>query len=683
MLGPVGSKNKTIQVFFGNLELSQPAGLENGRGGGVASAQGTVWERSGSGSSESSESKSWAYSGSGSDSFSTSLLPASGGPSNVLSWNVSAQMAATSVGQGSASSSTNETWTEGPGGRDSHKLTESTKESSETKSYSASSQQQKHTRNYHFYTASGAASGSGAASWEENIIEAWSASGSATRTIEEDFEGTQRIDDWADGRYYNHKLHEGTGTADVVSDVKLTSTRDVSTPFVHLNTYDHIEATRHVNSHDEYDSVDHSLIDVAADGTVNENSMVMESEVSGWRIIHDTWTEDGVTNGQTLTPESYGDDAADPNHPGGTTLILPMHQGFAPQAYFKDTGAYLPPAPPPDADFSSPHPFWSLSPEEMLEFAWESGVAAWYNLDDVVPYVEYGSRWLVGDEMIDDPSVAAAGRVAWSGIAGVGNGAFDTIYTNLSLSLADPLEPIPSPRTGLYNISYFTTRVAGELVVAYFTSGGSAAGKAGKLRNVLRVTDALGNGVMAVRGAHDMQENGANFWNTLQLVGGTAGFGGNLVAGRWVDDVGPRVLDSASSTNRLSGRLYGPQRIAALRRYLDRNNVDLILDSKESTFVAKAFGRHELHLRSDPTFYEVYHELQHYRHLKGVGFRAFAKTSEPLREQYVYDQLRRSRHFWNSILNQKERDDAFLYILTKGGNPISTPLPGFPTPDLP
>jgi hypothetical protein len=99
---------------------------------------------------------------------------------------------------------------------------------------------------------------------------------------------------------------------------------------------------------------------------------------------------------------------------------------------------------------------------------------------------------------------------------------------------------------------------------------------------------------------------------------------------------------------------------------LDRNNVDLILDSTENKFVAHSVGRHELHLRPKPTFYEVYHELQHYRHLRGVGYTSFSQTSEALREQYVYDQLRLSTHLWHNVLNQAERDNAFLYILLKG-----------------
>lgn len=129
---------------------------------------------------------------------------------------------------------------------------------------------------------------------------------------------------------------------------------------------------------------------------------------------------------------------------------------------------------------------------------------------------------------------------------------------------------------------------------------------------------------------------------------------------------------------RVAGRLYGPNRLGALRRYLDRNNVDLILNSNQMMFGAKAIGRHELHLCPNPTFYEVYHELQHYRHPKGVGYARYSRTTEPLREQFVYDQLRLSKNLWNNIFNRSERDQAFYYLLRKGGNPIALPAAGFP-----
>jgi hypothetical protein len=141
-------------------------------------------------------------------------------------------------------------------------------------------------------------------------------------------------------------------------------------------------------------------------------------------------------------------------------------------------------------------------------------------------------------------------------------------------------------------------------------------------------------------------------------------------------------LASASNLTRVPGRLYDQRHLAALQRYLGSQNVHLILNCNEAKFVAYAIGTHELYLRPYPTYYEVYHELQHLRHLRGVGYAVFSRTSEALREQYVYDQLRRS-NLWHKVLNQAERDNAFQYILHKGGNPMSAPQVGFPKPDLP
>jgi hypothetical protein len=130
--------------------------------------------------------------------------------------------------------------------------------------------------------------------------------------------------------------------------------------------------------------------------------------------------------------------------------------------------------------------------------------------------------------------------------------------------------------------------------------------------------------------------------------------------------------------NRVAGRLYGPNRLDALRKYLDRNNVDFILNSTENKFIAQAIGRHQMYLPPDPTYYEVYHELLHYRHLRGVGYARFSRTTEMLREQYVYDQLRLSTNLWRNVFNDAERNNAFLYVLLKGGSPVSVPMRGFP-----
>jgi len=60
--------------------------------------------------------------------------------------------------------------------------------------------------------------------------------------------------------------------------------------------------------------------------------------------------------------------------------------------------------------------------------------------------------------------------------------------------------------------------------------------------------------------------------------------------------------------NRVAGRLYDQQRLDALRKYLDRNNVDLVLNSTESKFIAHSMGGHPMYLPPDPTYYEIYHE---------------------------------------------------------------------------
>ena len=54
------------------------------------------------------------------------------------------------------------------------------------------------------------------------------------------------------------------------------------------------------------------------------------------------------------------------------------------------------------------------------------------------------------------------------------------------------------------------------------------------------------------------------------------------------------------------------------------------------------------------------------------------QTSETVREQYVYDQLRLSTNLWRKVLSQAERDHAFLYLLLKNGNPMAAPRRGIP-----
>jgi len=121
----------------------------------------------------------------------------------------------------------------------------------------------------------------------------------------------------------------------------------------------------------------------------------------------------------------------------------------------------------------------------------------------------------------------------------------------------------------------------------------------------------------------------------------------------------------------------------AIKIDLDAMNVDLIENSSTIKFTAQSIGRHQLHLTLDPTWYEYMHEFYHLQHLKGVGYLQFSKTSEGLREQYVYDQLRLDPA-WTTKMSQQERDSAFNYINSfPNGNCLSTPSTSFPAPDLP
>ncbi len=142
----------------------------------------------------------------------------------------------------------------------------------------------------------------------------------------------------------------------------------------------------------------------------------------------------------------------------------------------------------------------------------------------------------------------------------------------------------------------------------------------------------------------------------------------------------PEVV-SKTGQPRVPGRPLTPAELNDIRNMLDGMNVDLVENSKSIKFTAQSMGRHKFHLAPNPTEYEYWHERFHLEHLKGVGYADFSRTSEKLREQYVYDQLRLSP-IWNKM-RQDERDSAFNYILNVGGNPMSTPNPNFPAPDLP
>ena len=125
-------------------------------------------------------------------------------------------------------------------------------------------------------------------------------------------------------------------------------------------------------------------------------------------------------------------------------------------------------------------------------------------------------------------------------------------------------------------------------------------------------------------------------------------------------------------TGRRGGRIVSDAVLMRLERSLLRDkvvisrNADPFLRGRAATGIFRVYkdGSAAIFLRSDPTHYEVMHELMHYRHFKDVGPGPFSK--EPLlgREQYVYDALR--RHYWRS-LNPMEQQHAITYIRSLGG----------------
>jgi len=111
-------------------------------------------------------------------------------------------------------------------------------------------------------------------------------------------------------------------------------------------------------------------------------------------------------------------------------------------------------------------------------------------------------------------------------------------------------------------------------------------------------------------------------------------------------------VDFLAQTGRLGGILYGERRLAKLKNYLDRQGVDLLVGD-EYLLPGQAGGfqiytdpdrRPTLRLRSNPTRYEVWHELSHYIHYKRIEREAFINLPRSrawnAAEQFVYDMLK-------------------------------------------
>ncbi len=109
------------------------------------------------------------------------------------------------------------------------------------------------------------------------------------------------------------------------------------------------------------------------------------------------------------------------------------------------------------------------------------------------------------------------------------NAVFQTITlgtTGHTVSIAGDFFDIAD--SSMYQNTKLITGVAADIAITVGSGGLGAAGKLGTLGKVVRAYDMLGSGVSMGRGAYGYAQGDFSFNNTLSILGGIAGFGGNL-----------------------------------------------------------------------------------------------------------------------------------------------------------
>lgn len=150
------------------------------------------------------------------------------------------------------------------------------------------------------------------------------------------------------------------------------------------------------------------------------------------------------------------------------------------------------------------------------------------------------------------------------------------------------------------------------------------------------------------------------------------GGGGNAAASAAAMD----AMD-APATGMLGGKLYPPEKLAALGDYLARRGVRLLVGDehvppgKAGGFCYNAEGGPVIMLHGNPTCYTVWHEMIHYLHYRKIGAEAYAalprggeKGNVP--EQVVYDFLENNKKRWDALTHD-EKAHAGTYIYACGG----------------
>lgn len=140
------------------------------------------------------------------------------------------------------------------------------------------------------------------------------------------------------------------------------------------------------------------------------------------------------------------------------------------------------------------------------------------------------------------------------------------------------------------------------------------------------------------------------------------------------------IIDYIDETPRLNGTLYDSKKLKQLESYLSKRGIELkvgdefLPPGKAGGFDAVT-GR--LYLKSNPTQYEVWHELSHYIQYQQLGKEAYLNLPRTAGiemdlnvfnapEQFVYDMLSNSPRRWG-LLSFEEQMHANWYITNYGG----------------
>lgn len=138
--------------------------------------------------------------------------------------------------------------------------------------------------------------------------------------------------------------------------------------------------------------------------------------------------------------------------------------------------------------------------------------------------------------------------------------------------------------------------------------------------------------------------------------------------------------DFLDGMGRRGGQLYDPNKLAQLEGYLGRRGVTLkvgdefVPAGKEGGFGASPDGMATLLLRNNPTQYEVWHELGHFRQWRQLGAAEYlglqrwsrAIPVQDIPEQFVFDFLENAPKRWNALTFEQQQH-AIRYIKGKGG----------------